>query len=363
MHIAILPGDGIGPEVINQALKVLDVFKNEGEIITYAQGLIGGVAYDRTGTPLPQDTIDLLKSSQAILFGAEGGFQYESLPRGLRPGDALLKVRRDFNLFANLRPVTVYDDLLNVSPLKRRVIQGTDLMIIRELTGGIYFGEPRSIETIGGERVGVNTLKYRESEIQRIANFAFATAQKRRKHVCSVDKANVLESMELWRDVVDDVALQYPDVTLEHIYVDAAAMQLVRDPSRFDVILTTNLFGDILSDEASVISGSIGLLPSASVGPYQQGLYEPIHGCAPDLAGKNVANPIGAILSVGMMMDISFARADLRSRVARAVKQVLQDGYRTMDLADPRRRIVTTSEMGDAVADALRATYVDFDIG
>jgi 3-isopropylmalate dehydrogenase len=353
MKIAVLPGDGIGPEVTTQALKVLDVFAREGMPLEFEHALIGGCAYDQTGHPLPDATFALARDADAILFGAEGGFQYETLPRGLRPGDALLSIRRELNLFANFRPVVAWPELVGASPLKAARLDGLDLVILRELTGDLYFGEPRGVHVEDGVRVGINTLRYDENEIRRIAHVAFKTARTRRHRVCSVDKANVLESMELWREVVEDVAREYADVTLEHLYVDAAAMSLLRSPQHFDVILTGNLFGDILSDEASMLTGSIGMLPSASMGEGTKGLFEPVHGCAPDIAGRDIANPLASILSAAMMLRMSFDQHEAAARIERAVRRVLASGYRTADIVEPGTKQVGTAQMGDLVVAAL----------
>ncbi|SAL00289.1 3-isopropylmalate dehydrogenase [Caballeronia pedi] len=353
MKIAVLPGDGIGPEVTAQALKVLDVFAREGMALEFEHALIGGCAYDATGHPLPGATLALARDADAILFGAEGGFQYETLPRGLRPGDALLTVRRELDLFANFRPVVAWPELVGASPLKAARLDGLDLLILRELTGDLYFGEPRGVHMENGVRVGINTMRYDENEIRRIAHVAFRTARARRHRVCSVDKANVLESMELWREIVDEVAREYPDVTLEHLYVDAAAMSLLRTPQHFDVIVTGNLFGDILSDEASMLTGSIGMLPSASMGDGKKGLYEPVHGCAPDIAGRDLANPLASILSAAMMLRMSFDQHEAAARVERAVRRVLASGYRTADIAEPGTKRIGTAQMGDLVVAAL----------
>lgn len=353
MKIAVLPGDGIGPEVTAQAVKVLETLRGEGLPLELEHGLIGGAAYDEVGHPLPEPTLALARNADAILFGAEGGFHYETLPRGLRPGDALLALRRELDLFANFRPVITYPELIGASPMKASQIDGLDILILRELTGDLYFGEPRGVIEENGLRVGINTMRYDENEIRRIAIVAFETARMRRRRVCSVDKANVLESMELWREVVDEVARDYPDVELEHLYVDAAAMSLLRSPTRFDVILTGNLFGDILSDQASMLTGSIGMLPSASLGKGKRGLYEPVHGCAPDIAGKNIANPLASILSAAMLMRMSGEAPETAERIERAVRRVLASGYRTADIAEPGTRQVGTQEMGNLVAAEL----------
>ncbi|HKR45397.1 MAG TPA: 3-isopropylmalate dehydrogenase [Paraburkholderia sp.] len=353
MKIAVLPGDGIGPEVTAQALKVLGVFLNEGMPLEFEHALIGGCAYDSTGHPLPQATRQLAHEADAILFGAEGGFEYETLPRGLRPGDALLTLRQELQLFANFRPVLAYPELFGASPLKSAHIDGLDLLILRELTGDLYFGSPRGVTVENGMRVGINTMRYDELEIRRIAHVAFRTARKRQSRVCSVDKANVLEAMELWREVMDEVARDYPDVALEHLYIDAAAMALLRTPRHFDVIVTGNLFGDILSDEASMLTGSIGMLPSASIGEGTKGLYEPVHGCAPDIAGKDIANPLASILSAAMMLRMSFDDDAAATRIERAVRRVLASGYRTADISEPGTKRVGTAQMGDLVVAAM----------
>ena len=345
--VALIKGDGIGPEIIDEAVKVLDaVSVKEGFEITYKEALLGGSSIEVTGEPITDETIETAKSADAVLFGAIGGPQWDELPRDKRPETGLLKLRKALEVFANLRPVTVYDELVNASTLKPEVIQGTDLMVVRELIGGIYFGEPRAYE---GERA-YNTMVYTKDEVKRIAKKAFEIARKRNKKVTSVDKANVLEVSQLWRDVVNEVAKEYEDVALEHMYVDNAAMQLVRDPKQFDVILTGNIFGDILSDEASMLSGSIGLLPSASIGE-KHGLYEPIHGSAPDIAGQGIANPIATISSAAMMLKYQFGEEAAAKRIEDAIKKVLKEGYRTRDLASyDAKEVVTTSEMGSLIA-------------
>lgn len=355
MKIAVLPGDGIGPEVTAQAVKVLQLLQKEGLPLALEYAMIGGCAYDATGHPLPQATLALARSADAILFGAEGGFSYEMLPRGLRPGDALLGLRKEFDLFANYRPIVVFAELLGASPFKPSVIDGLDILIIRELTSDIYFGEPRGITVENGRRVGRNTMIYNEDEIARVAHVGFRAARQRRSKLCSVDKANVLETMELWRSVFDEIAPQYPEVQLTHQYVDAAAMSLVREPRQFDVIVTANLFGDILSDEASMLTGSIGMLPSASVNAQGKGLYEPVHGCAPDIAGKNMANPLASILSAAMMLRQSFGLADAAQRIEDAVHCVLATGARTADILEPGTRLLGTTQMGDAVLAAMKS--------
>ncbi len=345
--VALIKGDGIGPEIIDEAVKVLDaVSVKEGFEITYKEALLGGAAIDVTGDPIPDETIEIAKSSDAVLFGAIGGPKWDGLPREKRPETGLLKLRKALEVFANLRPVTVYDELVNASTLKPEVIKGTDLMVVRELIGGIYFGEPRALE----ETRAYNTMVYTKAEIVRIAKKAFEIALKRDKKITSVDKANVLEVSQLWRETVSEVAKEYPEVSLEHMYVDNAAMQLVRDPKQFDVILTGNIFGDILSDEASMLSGSIGLLPSASIGQ-KYGLYEPIHGSAPDIAGQGIANPIATIASAAMMLRYQFGEIEAANRIEEAIKRVLKDGYRTKDIASfDAKEIVTTSEMGSLIA-------------
>jgi len=354
MKIAVLPGDGIGGEIIAQALKVLRRLGEDGLRLELEQAPVGGAGYEAAGDPLPEATLRLAQQSDAILFGAIGGPQYDALPRDKRPERGLLRLRKQLGLFANLRPAMVYPELAAASSLKAEIVAGLDVLIVRELTGDIYFGEPRGISTlVGGEREGVNTMRYRESEIRRIARVAFEAARKRGKRLCSVDKANVLETTELWKEVVTDMGRSYPDVDLSHMYVDNCAMQLVRKPKQFDVIVTGNLFGDILSDEASMLTGSIGMLPSASLDAENKGLYEPIHGSAPDIAGKGVANPLATILSTAMMLRHSLGNEQAASRVERAVQRVLREGYRSADIHTPGTRLVGTNEMGDAVVAAL----------
>ena len=353
MKIAVLPGDGIGPEIMAQALRVLDFFKAEGMPIEIETGLIGGCAVDATGVPLPDSTLKLALEADAVLLGAVGGPQYDTLPREQRPERGLLKIRKEMNIFANLRPAILYPELANASSLKPEIVAGLDLMIIRELVGDIYFGEPRAIEMRNGERVGYNTMIYSESEIRRIAHVAFKTAQKRGKRLCSVDKMNVLETTQLWRDVMIEVSAEYPDVALSHMLVDNAAMQLVRAPKQFDVMVTGNMFGDILSDEASMLTGSIGMLPSASLDASGKGLYEPSHGSAPDIAGKGLANPLATILSVAMMMRYTFNQDAAANRIEAAVKKVLAQGLRTGDIYEAGTQRVGTVEIGDAVIAAL----------
>lgn len=353
MKIAVLPGDGIGPEIIAEAEKVLAVLRQDGLKVELEQGLIGGCAVDATGDPLPEATLKLAQAADAVLLGAVGGPQYDTLPRPQRPERGLLRIRKELNLFANLRPAMVYPELAAASALKPEVVAGLDILIVRELTGDIYFGEPRGIEIRNGERVGFNTMIYSESEVRRIAHVAFQAAQKRQGKLCSVDKMNVLEATQLWRDVMIEIAPEYPDVELSHMLVDNAAMQLVRNPKQFDVIVTGNIFGDILSDEASMLTGSIGMLPSASLDQNNKGMYEPIHGSAPDIAGKGVANPLATILSVAMLLRYSANDATNADRIETAVKRVLAQGYRTGDIAGGKAANVSTAQMGDAVVAAL----------
>ncbi len=354
--ILVLPGDGIGPEIVAEAIKVLDCLRHDhGLDVEVERGLIGGAAYDQTGKPLPDETLALAKAADSVLLGAVGGPAYDGLDRPLRPERGLLAIRSELELFGNLRPAILYPQLAAASALKPEVVSGLDIMIVRELTGGIYFGEPRGIRTLeNGEREGYNTLVYRESEIERIGRLAFEIAARRNGRLCSVDKANVLEVTELWREVMNGLAPEYPAVDLSHMYVDNAAMQLVRAPKQFDVMVTTNMFGDILSDCASMLTGSIGMLPSASLDARSKGMYEPIHGSAPDIAGKGVANPLATILSVAMMLRYSLDQPDLARRVEDAVGTVLDQGLRTPDIHTPETRRVTTVEMGDAVLAALR---------
>jgi len=351
VKIAVLPGDGIGPEIVAQALKVLRRLQLPMEM---QEAPVGGAGFDAAGDPLPEATLRLAREADAILFGAIGGPKYDALPRDQRPERGLLRLRKELGLFANLRPALVYEELAQASTLKPEVVSGLDILIVRELTGDIYFGEPRGISTLAsGEREGVNTMRYRESEIRRIARVAFEAARKRAKRVCSVDKANVLETTELWKQVVTEEAKAYPDVQLSHMYVDNCAMQLVRNPKQFDVIVTGNLFGDILSDEASMLTGSIGMLPSASLDAKGKGLYEPIHGSAPDIAGKGAANPLATILSAAMMLRYSLGRAAEAGRLEAAVRKVLQSGLRTADIYTDGLKMVGTAAMGDAVLAAL----------
>lgn len=345
--IALIKGDGIGPEIIDEAVKVLDSVASCFDFdFEYEEALMGGCAYDITGDPLPQETINISLNSDAVLFGAIGGQKWDNLPREKRPESGLLRFRKELGVYANLRPANVFDELINASSLKPEVIKGVDLMVVRELIGGIYFGEPKGRD----ENKGWNTMVYTRSEIVRIAHQAFKIAMTRSKRVCSIDKANVLDVSQLWREVVIEVAKEYPEVELTHMYVDNAAMQLIRDPRQFDVMLTGNIFGDILSDEASMLSGSIGLLPSASVGA-KIGVYEPIHGSAPDIAGQGIANPIATILSASMMLRYALGEHAAADKIDAAVKRALKDGYRTKDLAQyDAKEICSTSEMGSIIA-------------
>ncbi len=354
MRIAVLPGDGIGPEITEQAVRVLAALASDGLRIEMEQASVGGAGFDAAGDPLPQATVRLAEQADAILFGSVGGPKYDTLPRAQRPEQGLLRLRKHFDLFANLRPAIVYEELAHASTLKPEVVAGLDLLILRELTGDIYFGQPRGTRTNeAGEREAFDTMRYTEPEIRRIAHSAFQAARKRARRVCSVDKANVLETTQFWRDVVTDVHKEYADVELTHMYVDNAAMQLVRNPKQFDVLVTGNMFGDILSDEASMLTGSIGMLPSASLNARNFGLYEPIHGSAPDIAGKGVANPLATILSAAMLLRYSLNQEEAAARVERAVRKVLAQGLRTADIAEAGKRTVGTKEMGDAVLAAL----------
>jgi 3-isopropylmalate dehydrogenase len=351
MKIAVLPGDGIGPEIIAQAVKVLQAL-NIG--LEMEQAPIGGAGYEAAGDPLPDATLALAKEADAVLLGAVGDWKYDTLPRDMRPERGLLRIRKGLNLFANLRPALLYPELASASTLKPEVVSGLDIMIVRELTGDIYFGQPRGISTLdNGEREGVNTMRYSESEIRRIGRVAFDIAMKRNKKVCSVDKANVLEATELWRQVMIELAKDYPEVELSHMYVDNAAMQLVRAPKQFDVMVTGNIFGDILSDEASMLTGSIGMLPSASLDENNKGMYEPSHGSAPDIAGKDMANPLATILSAAMMLRYTFNDETTAVRIENAVKQALAQGYRTVDIYTDGCNKVGCNAMGDAVVSAL----------
>jgi len=354
--ILILPGDGIGIEIVAQAIKVIDSLnRNHSMEMTLVNGLLGGVAYDETGSPLPDETIKIAKDCDSILLGAVGGPKWESLERSLRPERGLLGIRSQLELFSNLRPAILYPQLASASSLKNEIVSGLDLMIVRELVGGIYFGQPRGVEIKNGERFGINSATYYEFEIARIGHSAFQIAQKRGRRVCSVDKANVLEVSELWRDVMEEVSKEYSDVQLSHLYVDNAAMQLVRDPKQFDVMVTSNLFGDVLSDCAAMLTGSIGMLPSASLDKNNFGMYEPIHGSAPDIAGKDIANPLATILSVSMMLKYSLNQGELADKIDSAVSDVLDQGYRTRDIAGDSKKLVGTEEMGDLVVKALES--------
>lgn len=353
MKIAILPGDGIGPEIVGEACRILDVFRSEGMPLEWEFSPLGGAAYDQFGEPYPEATQKLARAADAVLLGAVGGPQYDELPRELRPERGLLAIRKDLNLFANLRPAILYPELANASSLKPEIVAGLDILIVRELTGDIYFGQPRGVEMRNGERFGFNTMHYSESEIRRIGRVAFEAAQKRNKKLCSVDKMNVLETTQLWRDVMSELASEYPDVELTHMLVDNAAMQLVKAPKQFDVMVTGNMFGDILSDEASMLTGSIGMLPSASLDENNKGLYEPSHGSAPDIAGKGLANPLATILSLAMMLRYSLNQEEAALRVEHAVRKVLADGLRTPDIFEAGTTRVGTEEMGRAVAAAL----------
>lgn len=353
--ITLLPGDGIGPEVVVQARHVLDkVAAVFGHSFTFHEGQIGGAAIDATGSALPEDTLDLCLTSDAVLLGAVGGPKWSDPKSPVRPEQGLLTLRQAMGVFANLRPVTVLDALIDASPLRPERVRGVDLLIIRELTGGLYFGTPQGQEMIDGERSAVDTLRYRESEIERVVRLGFEFARGRRNKITSVDKANVLASSRLWREMAHEIANDYPDVELEDILVDACAMYLINRPSDFDVIVTENMFGDILSDEASMITGSLGMLPSASLGePGRPGLYEPIHGSAPDIAGRNIANPLATILSVAMMLRSSFGLETEATAVDRAVSQALAAGARTADIARKGEAIIGTIEMGDRVISSI----------
>ncbi|MFT4650725.1 MAG: 3-isopropylmalate dehydrogenase [Polaribacter sp.] len=354
--IAILPGDGIGPEIVAEAVKTLECLKqNFGFDVELESAAFGGAGYDEAGHPLPDATLAICKESDAILLGSVGGPKYDTLERELRPERGLLGLRSKLELFSNLRPAILYPQLASASSLKAEIVSGLDIMIVRELTGGIYFGQPRGIRELDdGQRQGFNTMVYSEREIERIARSAFDIAMVRNKKLCSIDKANVLEVSELWREVVTRVGQDYPEVELSHMYVDNASMQLVRDPKQFDVMVTTNLFGDILSDTAAMLTGSIGMLPSASLDKHGKGMYEPIHGSAPDIAGKGIANPLATILSVAMLLRYSINRPELANHIETAVGNVLNQGFRTADIADGGHS-VSTVEMGDAVVAALRA--------
>lgn len=354
-HICVMPGDGIGPEIVAAALRVLHaVGKKYGHTFTTTEALIGGIAIDQSGVPLPEATVSACRAADAVLLGAVGGPKWDTIDPAIRPEKGLLGIRKALGLFANLRPATLFPELAQACLLRPDIVgQGLDLIVVRELTGGIYFGQPAGTEMRNGKRVGFNTMIYDEDEIARIGHVAFAAAQKRRKKVCSVDKANVLDVSRVWREVMLEVAAQYPDVELSHMYVDNAAMQLVRNPAQFDVIVTGNLFGDILSDEAAVITGSIGMLPSASLGSAQPGLYEPIHGSAPDIAGQNKANPLATILSIAMMLRHAFNAETEAAAIENAVRQTLQSGFRTLDIMEDGANALGTTEMCDEVLKRL----------
>ena len=355
-NILVLPGDGIGPEIVTEAVKVLACLRDDFDLdIEMDEALVGGAAIDATGGPLPEATMELARETDAILLGAVGGTQWESLDISIRPEKGLLGLRAGLNLFANLRPAILYPQLADASTLKPEVVSGLDIMIVRELTGGIYFGQPRGVRILdNGEKEGYNTYVYRESEVDRICRVAFDIARKRDSRVCSVDKANVLEVTEMWREVAIRVGAEYDDVELSHMYVDNAAMQLVKWPKQFDVMVTGNMFGDILSDCAAMLTGSIGMLPSASLDENSKGMYEPIHGSAPDIAGKGIANPLATILSVAMMLRYSLDEALLAERIENAVNKVLDDGLRTPDIFSDGMTEVNTETMGDAVVSAMR---------
>ncbi len=356
--IFLLPGDGIGKEISIQAKKILSWIDSKTKFeFELSEDYVGGAAIDKYGTPLSDKTLKELRKSDAIILGAVGGPKWEELSFDLRPERGLLKIRKELDLFANFRPAIVFNSLVNSSTLKKEVIEGLDILIIRELTSGIYFGEPRGIEIVNNEITkGFNTLVYYSNEIMRIADVAFQTANSRKKKLCSVDKANVLESTELWRNIVSDLSKKYPEVELTHMYVDNASMQLVRNPKQFDVIVTTNMFGDILSDCASMLTGSLGMLPSASIGiknGKKSAMYEPVHGSAPDISGKNIANPLAMILSISMMMDYSFSEKKISKVIFNAVNSILEKGYRTVDILDEKSKKVSTDEMGDLVIGEL----------
>jgi 3-isopropylmalate dehydrogenase len=350
MKIAVLPGDGIGPEIVAQAVRVLQKLELRAELETAP---VGGAGYEAAADPLPAVTLNIAREADAVLFGAVGDLRYDRLERSKRPEQAILGLRKALGLFANLRPARVHPELAGASALRPEVVSGLDILIVRELTGDIYFGEPKGIRNVDGVREGFDTMRYSEPEIRRIARVAFEAARKRAKRVCSVDKANVLETSQLWREIVSQESENYPEIELTHMYVDNCAMQIVRNPKQFDVIVTGNMFGDILSDEASMLTGSIGMLPSASLNERGKGLYEPIHGSAPDIAGKGVANPLATILSAALMLRHSLAQPAAADRIERAVSAVLRAGLRTADIHTEGTRRVGTQEMGDAVLAAL----------
>ncbi len=356
-NVLVLPGDGIGPEIVEQAVKVLELVNSQDNLdLSIDEALLGGAAIDATGGPLPEDTMAKAKACDAILLGAVGGPKWESLDMAIRPEKGLLGIRSELGLFGNLRPAMLYPQLADASSLKAELVSGLDILIVRELTGGIYFGQPRGIRTLeNGERQGYNTYVYSESEIIRIGRLAFESAMKRGKRLCSVDKANVLEVTELWREIMEDLSKEYPEVELSHMYVDNAAMQLIRAPKQFDVMVTGNMFGDILSDAAAMLTGSIGMLPSASLDKNGKGMYEPCHGSAPDIAGQGIANPLATILSVAMMLRYTFGFGETADRIESAVSSVLDQGYRTGDIYTDGMKKASTSEMGEAVLTALGA--------
>ncbi len=353
-NIALLAGDGTGKEVTDEAVKVLKTAGKKYSIeFNFEPALIGGCAYDKYNTPLPDETLTIAKNADAVLLGAVGDWKYDKLPPEVRPEKALLGIRKELNLFANLRPAIVYPELTSISPLKEDIVSGTDIMIIRELTGDVYFGTPKGTEIKSGEKFAYNNMCYYESEIKRIAHRAFKVAMQRNKRLCSVDKANVLDVSRLWRETVLEVSKEYPQVELSNMYVDNASMQLIRNPKQFDVILTGNIFGDILSDEASMLSGSLGLLPSASLSDGKYAMYEPIHGSAPDLKGLNVVNPIATILSGALMLKYSFNLDDIHDDITNAVRKTLKQGFRTKDIEQAGMEIVSTSKMGDIISDNI----------
>jgi 3-isopropylmalate dehydrogenase len=363
--ILLIEGDGIGPEVVGETKKIIDFFnKNSDKKFTTESALLGGIAFDKTGTPFPQETLKLASEADATLLGAVGGPKWESLEYKFRPERGLLGIRKELNLFANLRPAKVFNALANSSTLKREIVEDLDIMIVRELTGDLYFGEPRYVKTLDdGSKQGVNTMTYNSKEVERIARVSFDLAKIRNKKLCSVDKANVIETTEMWREVVSDIgAKEYPDINLSHMYVDNASMQLVRNPKQFDVIVTGNMFGDILSDTASMLTGSLGMLPSASLGEKQNNgkqhaLYEPVHGSAPDIAGKNIANPLATILSFSMMLRYSFNYIDEANKLDQAVENVLNNGVRTADIALSGQKFVSCTEMSDKVIEELKKLF------
>lgn len=353
-NICLLGGDGIGPEVTDEAVKVMNAVGKKYDMkFNFTKALIGGCAYEKYGVPLPDETLEIAKKSDAVLLGAVGDWKYDTLPPAVRPEKALLEIRKGLNLFANLRPATVFDELISSSTLKPEIVQGVDVMIVRELTGDVYFGEPKGVEVKDGKKVGYNNMIYWEDEVRRIAKIAFETAMLRNKKLCSVDKANVLDVSRLWREVVLEVAKDYPEVELSHLYVDNAAMQLIRDPKQFDVIVTGNIFGDILSDEASMLTGSLGMLPSASLSADGPGMFEPIHGSAPDIKNQNIANPIATILSAGMLLKYGLKNSQANDDIENAVKKVLKAGYRTKDIMSEGMKEVGTKEMGDLIVKNL----------